>query len=193
MSFFSRTAPLFKLSRHRFSEGDFRRYADRVRPCVPPGGLLLDLGGGTGDLGLGVGRALGARVIVADVTPEMLSRVSPDPRISVSLTTAESLPFPDAHFDGLLCADAFHHFRDQEAAAKEMARVVKPGGCVLIFELRRVGLCRALVAAERLFGEPAAFREPGELEELLARRGIEGAIFDRGVMTYMFIGRVRRG
>ena len=150
MTFFSWTAPLFKLSRHRFSEDDFRRFAEHVRPCVPPGGLLLDLGGGTGDLGLGVARELEAEVIVADVTPEMLRRVSPDPSISVRLTAAEALPFPDGHFDALLCSDAFHHFRDQDAAAAEMARVVKPGGCVLVFEFRRAGFGKFLVFVERL-------------------------------------------
>ena len=92
MSFFGWTAPLFKLSRHRFTDADFRRLADHVRPCVPPGGRLLDLGGGTGDLGLGVGKVLGADVVVADVTPEMLYRVSAHPSMSVRLTAAEALP-----------------------------------------------------------------------------------------------------
>ncbi len=147
MSFFGWTAPLFKLSRHRWSEDDFRVIAEHLRPYVHPNGLVLDLGGGTGDLGLGVGRELGAEVIVADVTPEMLRRVSPHPSISVRLTAAEALPFPDGHFDALLCSDAFHHFRDQEAAAREMARVVRPGGGVLVFEFRRTGLGRPLVFA----------------------------------------------
>ena len=76
MSFFSWTAPLFKLSRHRWSENDFRHFAEYLRPCVPPGGLLLDLGGGTGDLGLGVGRVLGAdgsggRRDAADAAPRI--------------------------------------------------------------------------------------------------------------------------
>ncbi len=188
MSFFRWTAPIFKLSRHRWSEDDFRAIADHLRTYVPPGGQLLDLGGGTGDLGLGVGRALGAEVIVADVTPEMLRRVSPHPSISVRLTAAEALPFPDGHFDALLCSDAFHHFRDQDAAAKEMARVVRLGGGVLIFEFRRTGPGRFLVFAERLLGEPGAFREPRELQRLLARWGIKGTITDEGVMTYNFVG-----
>jgi ubiquinone/menaquinone biosynthesis C-methylase UbiE len=189
MSFFGLTAPLFKLSRHRWSEADFRRLAEHVRPCVPPGGLLLDLGGGTGDLGLGIGQVLGAQVVVADVTPAMLRRVSPDPSVSVRLTAAEALPFNDGHFDGLLCSDAFHHFRDQDAATREMARVVKPGGCVLVFEFRRAGLGRFLVSVERLLGEPGAFMEPDELRAHLAARGIEGAITERGVIAYSFIGR----
>jgi demethylmenaquinone methyltransferase/2-methoxy-6-polyprenyl-1,4-benzoquinol methylase len=185
-TFFSWTAPLFKLSRHRFSEDDFRRFAAHVRPCVPPGSLLLDLAGGTGDLGLGMGRALGAQVIVADVTPEMLRRVSPDPSISVRLTAAEALPFPDGHFDGLLCSDAFHHFRHQEVAAGEMARVVKPGGCVLIFEFRRKLAGRVLVPLEKSLGEPGSFLEPDELRRLFARHGIKGSIVQRGFFTYMF-------
>ena len=188
MSFFSWTAPLFKLSRHRFSEDDFHRFAREVRPCVPPGGLLLDLGGGTGDLGLGVGRELGAEVIVADVTPEMLRRVSPHPSMSVRLTAAEALPFPDGHFDGLLCSDAFHHFRDQDAAAAEMARVVKPGGCVLVLEFRRAGIGRFLVFVERLLGEPGSFLEPDELQTLFGRHGIEGTITHKGPVTYTFAG-----
>lgn len=188
MSFFSWTAPLFKLSRHRWSEHDFGISADRLRAYVPPGGRLLDLAGGTGDLGLGVGRALGAQVVVADVTPEMLRRVSPHPSISVRLTAAEALPFPDGYFDALMCSDAFHHFRDQDAAAKEMARVVRPGGGVLIFEFRRTGVGGLLVFAERLLGEPGAFREPRELQRLLARWGIKGTIIDEGMITYSFVG-----
>ena len=182
-AFFSWTAPLFKLSRHRFTEEDFRSYANHVRPCVPPGGRLLDLGGGTGDLGLGVGRMLGAEVVVADATPEMLRRVSPDPSMSVRLTTAEALPFPDGHFDGLLCSDAFHHFRDQEAAAAEMARVVKPGGCVLIFEFRRKLAGRVLVPLEKALHEPGSFLEPDELRRLLRPARHQGGHRAAGVLS----------
>jgi demethylmenaquinone methyltransferase/2-methoxy-6-polyprenyl-1,4-benzoquinol methylase len=188
MSFFRWTAPLFKWSRHRWSEDDFRRIAGYLRPYVSPGGLLLDLGGGTGDLGLGVGRALRAEVVVADITPEMLSRVSPHPSMSVRLTAAETLPFPSGHFDALLCSDAFHHFRDQEAAAREMARVVRPGGGVLIMELRPTGWGRLLVLGERTLGEPAAFRQPAELQGLMSTCGISGTIVEQGVVTYLFVG-----
>lgn len=188
-SFFRWMAPLFKLSRHRWSEDDFRIVAGHLRLIVPPGGLLLDLGGGTGDLGLGVGRVLGVEVIVADVTPEMLRRVSPAPSISVRLAAAEALPFPDGRFDGLLCSDAFHHFRDQDAAAREMARVVKTGGGVLVFEFRRAGFGRFLVFVERLLGEPGAFLEPDELQRLLAKWDIKGIITNKGAITYNFVGR----
>jgi demethylmenaquinone methyltransferase/2-methoxy-6-polyprenyl-1,4-benzoquinol methylase len=192
-AFFSWTAPLFKLSRHRFTDADFRHFADYVRPCIPPGGRLLDLGGGTGDLGLGVGKKLGADVVVADVTPEMLFLVSAHPSMSVRLSAAEALPFPDAYFDGLLCSDAFHHFRDQEAAVREMARVVRPGGCVLVFEFRRAGFGHFLVFVERRLGEPGSFLEPNELRALLASGGVEGTITQKGFITYTFAGHNREG
>jgi demethylmenaquinone methyltransferase/2-methoxy-6-polyprenyl-1,4-benzoquinol methylase len=189
MSFFRWTAPIFKLSRHRWSPSDFRAIADRLGPFLPPGGRLLDLGGGTGDLGLGVGRALGAEVVVADVTPQMLRRVSPDPSVTVRLTAAEALPFPEDYFDAVLVSDAFHHFSDLGAAAAEMARVVRPEGAVLIFEFRRRGPGRVLVLLERLLGEPGAFMEPEQLLALLNAQGIEGVIAERGAITYTFFGR----
>jgi demethylmenaquinone methyltransferase/2-methoxy-6-polyprenyl-1,4-benzoquinol methylase len=188
MSFFRWTAPIFKWSRHRWSEDDFRRIAGYLRPYVSSGGLLLDLGGGTGDLGLGVGRVLETEVIVADITPQMLRRVSPHPSMSVRLTAAETLPFPSGHFDALLCSDAFHHFRDQGAAAREMCRVVRTGGGVLILELRPTGWGRLLVLGERMLGEPAAFRRPGELQDLLSTCGISGTILEQGPLSYLFVG-----
>ncbi len=131
---------------------------------------------------------LGAEVVVADVTPQMLRRVPADPSISVRLTAAEALPFPDGHFDGLLCSDAFHHFRDQDAAAAEMARVLKAGGCMLVFEYGRKGIGRLLVFAEQRVGEPGSFLEPEELQALFARHGIHGSITERGVLSYSFVG-----
>ena len=132
---------------------------------------------------------LGADVVVADVTPEMLRRVSPHPSMSVRLTAAEALPFPDGHFDGLLCSDAFHHFRDQEAAAREMARVVKPGGCVLVFEFRRAGLGQ--VPGVRWSGcsaNPARSWSPRNCAGSSPGAGIKGTITQRGFVTYTFAG-----
>ncbi|NLV72888.1 MAG: class I SAM-dependent methyltransferase, partial [Actinobacteria bacterium] len=163
MSIFRWTAPLLQFAARRWSEDDFRLLADRLAPFVPRGGVLADLGGGTGDLGLGVARALGARVVVVDPIEQMLLRVPADPLASVCLATAEALPFPEDYLDGLLCCDAFHHFKDQDIAAAEMARVVRTGGGILILDAAPVGVYRAVAAAERLLGEPAGFRKPDDL------------------------------
>ena len=174
MSFFSWAAPIFKQADRRWSDRDFREVADLMRPCVSGSRPVLDLAGGTGGLSAGVAAALGVQVVIADATPQMLTRVAAHPLVSVRLTRAESLPFPADHFDALICSDSFHHFRDQDTAAREMARVVRPDGCVLVLEVTPVGLGRVAVYGERLLGEPGCFHDPEQLADLHGGEGHRG-------------------
>jgi ubiquinone/menaquinone biosynthesis C-methylase UbiE len=186
------TAPLFKRGARRWGDGDFRWLAERLRPYVAPGGRFLDLGGGTGELGTGVAQALAADVVIADATPQMLRLVDAHPQVSLRLAAAEALPFPDGHFDAVLCCDAFHHFRHQETAATEMARVVRPGGAVMLLEMRPDGWGRLLAVVEKLLGEPGDFKRPDELERFLSQHGIAGAGEGQGGISYLFLGtRIR--
>jgi ubiquinone/menaquinone biosynthesis C-methylase UbiE len=168
-----------------------RYWPAKLHPFVPPRGVFADLGGGTGDIGAGVARALGARVVIVDPTRQMLKRVPADPLVSVRLASAEALPFPDGYFDALMCFDAFHHIRGQVAAAQEIRRVVKPGGGVLIAELDTARAGRLVAVLERFLGEPAAFHTPGQLEAFLAGYGIPGkATYQRNGPSYLFLGSV---
>jgi SAM-dependent methyltransferase len=188
MSVFRWTAPVFKWLGRRFTADDFQTMAGWLRPFVAPGGILADLGGGTGDIGAGVADALGARVIVVDSTPQMLRLVSAAPNVSVWLASVETLPYPTGYFDALFCSDAFHHFRDQPAAVREMARVVRPGGAVLVLDAEATGRNRVWAILERLLGEPGGFRTPAALQELLAARGIAGTITRLRGTGYAFLG-----
>ena len=123
------------LAGRRWSDSDFEVVAGWLRASVSPGGIIMDLGGGTGDLGSGVAQHLEACVVVVDSSPQMLARVTAPPLVSVSLASAARLPFPDAYFDAVLCSDAFHHFRDPEASVREITRTVRPGGGVVMLEL----------------------------------------------------------
>lgn len=191
MSIFRWTAPLFRLAARRWSEDDFQALAGWLRPYVPPGGVFADLGGGTGDLGAGVARALDARVVVIDIVDQMLQKVQAAPFVSVCRATADALPFPTAYFDGVLCSDAFHHFRDQDKAAREIARVVKAGGGVLVLDPEPIGFYRAVSVLERLLGEPGSLRTTEETQSLMAAHGIYGrAVRQRGA-SYLFLGEVR--
>ena len=190
MSIFRWTAPLFQRMAKRWAEDDFTMLAAWLRPYVAPGGVFADLGGGTGELGTGVARVLGAGVIIVDETPQMLRRVAAHPPVSVQLANAGALPFPAAYFDGLLCCDAWHHFRDQDAAAREMARVVRPGGGVLILDAEATGPNRRWAVLERILGEPAAFRTMADMEGFLAARGITGSCQPTRGSSYAFIGSV---
>jgi ubiquinone/menaquinone biosynthesis C-methylase UbiE len=190
VSIFRWTAPLFQYFGRRRSEDDFEALADWLRPFVATGGVFADLGGGTGDLGAGVARSLGARVVIVDSVPQMLFRVPAHPLVSVQLAGAEALPFPDASFDAVLCCNAFHHFKDQETIAREMARVVRPGGGVLILDMEGTGRDRLWALLERIMGEPAGFRTATELESLLSAHGIVGTSTRLHGSGYAFVGSV---
>jgi ubiquinone/menaquinone biosynthesis C-methylase UbiE len=159
-----------------------------LRPYVPPGGLLADLGGGTGDLGAGLALELGARAVIVDATPQMLQRVDAAPWVSVRLAAAESLPFPDGCFHAVVCCDAFHHFRDQDAAAGEIARVLRPRGGVLVLDLDPRGSERLVSVLEKMVREPAGFRTPAEMELLMREHGIAGQSQRQRGSGYAFVG-----
>ncbi|MBN1320997.1 MAG: class I SAM-dependent methyltransferase [Thermoleophilia bacterium] len=191
MSIFRWTAPLLQFAARRLTDDDLRPWADRLRPFVGPGGVFADLGGGTGDIGAGIARALDARVVIVDPVPEMLRRVPAHPLVSVRLASVDALPFPDGYFDAAFCCDAFHHFRDQDAAAREMARVVRPGGGVLILDAERTGPNRGIALFERMLGEPAGFHRAGGLQEFMTARGVVGSstLMENG-RGYFFAGTI---
>jgi len=128
---------------------------------------------------------------VIDPVRQMLQRVQAAPFVSVCRATAEALPFPTAYFDGLLCSDAFHHFRDQDRAAGEIARVVRIGGGVLILDPEPIGLYRAVAVLERSLGEPGALRTAEDMESLMAAHGISGRAVRQDGGSYLFFGEVR--
>ena len=75
-----------------------------------------------------------AEVVACDVTASMLDAVAAEAarrglsNITTQLAAAESLPFPDASFDAVLCRFTAHHWQDMEAGLHEARRVLKPSG-----------------------------------------------------------------
>ena len=110
---------------------------DRARPTYPREAAawltgeqpttVLELGAGTGKL-TEVLVGLGHDVHATDPDEQMLARLRdrlPDVRTSVA--AAEDIPAPDASYDVVVVAQAFHWF-DKDRAFPEIARVLKPGG-----------------------------------------------------------------
>lgn len=194
MGFFNWAAPLFGHFADRWDDAGIEQIAGWLEPFVPVGGSLLDVGGGTGALARRLVNSLGAQVTVLDPTPEMLGYIPDHGPVRGVLGSAEDMPFGDAEFDAVIVTDAFHHFRDQPAAVREFARVVRPGGGVVIVDLDPRGLAmRLVVIGERLMGEPGAFFEPAELCAFMAEHGIAGeCTAERGV-TYRYVGEVAPG
>lgn len=111
-----------------------------------PGHRVLDLAGGTGDLTQAFARQVGdeGKVILADINREMLlegqKRLDAKGifgRVEVCELNAESLPFPDNHFDTITIGFGLRNVRDKDAALREMHRVLKPGGQCMVLEFSK--------------------------------------------------------
>lgn len=192
MGFFNWAAPLIRRYGDRFTPDDAARIAEWLRPAVPEhGGAVLDVGGGAGQLAALLAEALDAHLTVLDPTPQMLDHVPVDSRVHAVNGTAESIPFANDSFDALIVTDAFHHFRDQAGAVSEFARIVRPGGRVLVLDLDPSGLAMRLIAlGERILGEPAAFMTPDEMCAFMREHGIMGECAREDGPSYRFLGIV---
>jgi demethylmenaquinone methyltransferase / 2-methoxy-6-polyprenyl-1,4-benzoquinol methylase len=106
---------------------------------------VLDIAGGTGDLALGFAKDVGTtgQVVHTDINEAML-RTGRDRLLNAGVilpTTvcdAEKLPFADAYFDIVSVAFGLRNMTHKDAALKEMLRVLKPGGKLLVLEFSKV-------------------------------------------------------
>ena len=109
------------------------------------GDKVLDIAGGTGDLSRGWAKRVGkeGEVWLTDINSSMLT-VGRDRLINeglilpVSLADAEKLPFPDNYFNLVSVAFGLRNMTHKDAALKEMYRVLKPGGTLLVLEFSKV-------------------------------------------------------
>jgi ubiquinone/menaquinone biosynthesis C-methylase UbiE len=137
----------------------------RLREALAPrpGEQILEVGPGTGYYALDVAESIGAgRMDIFDLQQDMLDhtmRRAAERGLSNITPTrgdAQRLPYADATFDGAYLVAVLGEIPDQEAALRELARVLKPGGRLVVGEL---------------FGDPH-WVAPGALRQRGERAGL---------------------
>ena len=121
-----------------------RRAADLAK--LQPGGRALDVATGTGDLAIELAERVspGGEIVATDFSERMLEHahakldarsLGPGTRVVVRSANALALPFEDGEFDAATVGFGARNFSDLELGLREMARVVAPGGRVVVLEI----------------------------------------------------------
>ena len=112
---------------------------------VKPGQRVLDIAGGTGDMALAFAKKVGAsgQVVHTDINWAMLKQgrerlIDQGVLLPTLVCDAEQLPFDDASFDRVCVAFGLRNMTHKDQALREMSRVLKPGGKLLVLEFSKV-------------------------------------------------------
>jgi demethylmenaquinone methyltransferase/2-methoxy-6-polyprenyl-1,4-benzoquinol methylase len=137
---FDRIASVYDVMNTVMTAGLHHRWRARAADlaAVGPGSRVLDVATGTGDLAIELARrvAPGGEVVGSDFSEAMLAvarRKAPELRFEPG--DALDLAYPDASFDAATVGFGARNFADLERGLGEMARVVRPGGRVVVLEI----------------------------------------------------------
>jgi demethylmenaquinone methyltransferase/2-methoxy-6-polyprenyl-1,4-benzoquinol methylase len=220
---FNRIAPRYDLLNRLMTGGLDRtwRAAAADAADLGAGARALDLCTGTGDLALALAARVkpGGEVVGTDFAEAMLERAlakaaARGAPVRFELADALALPFPDDSFDAATVAFGARNLADLDAGLREMARVVRPGGRVVVLEIttparlrpfyelwfdRLVPRLGALVARDRaaysyLPASVRRFPDPAGLAARMAAAGLGEVRWRRfaGGIVALHHGRVGR-
>ncbi len=224
---FDRIAGLYDRMNTVMTAGLHHRWRERAADlaALSPGARALDVATGTGDLAFELATRVGpgGAVVGCDFSERMLElarlkaagHVESGADLRFETANALELPYADGSFDAATVGFGARNFADLDRAIGEMARVVRPGGRVVILEITtprkpplstffRLWFDRVVPAAGRLAGDAAAYsylpssvrRFPGpeELGAAMARAGLDGVryVLTAGGIIALHVGMVRR-
>lgn len=171
--FFDRIAWLYDRFMFPADASVLRRGLDRAERPVE---RVIDLAGGTGRASAALD---GAEVVVLDASLPMLRQV--DGSGAVVAGDAAGLPLPDESADAMLLVDAAHHLPDLDAVFAEAARVLRPGGVLVVREFDPGTVRgRGIAVGERLVRMGSTFRRPAAFVDHLERAGLDAAVTEEG-------------
>jgi demethylmenaquinone methyltransferase / 2-methoxy-6-polyprenyl-1,4-benzoquinol methylase len=203
---FDRIARVYDLMNSVMTAGLHHRWRERAADlaAVGPGGRALDVASGTGDLAIELARRVGptGTVVGSDFSEAMLDRArEKSSAVTWEWANALELPYPDDGFDAATVGFGARNFSDLDRGLAEMARVVRPGGRVVILEITTpqrpplstffsIWFDRIVPALGKLAGDPDAYaylpssvkRFPAP-DALAARLAAAGLIDVRWILT----------
>ena len=149
----------------------YRSVAQQVSAGVPPGGSVLDVGSGPGHLLVEVARRRpDVHAVGIDPSADMVGhaarradRAGLRDRVDVRVADAEKLPFGDESFDAVVSTLSAHHWADVAISVHEQTRVLRPGGSIWVFDLRRKP---AQAVEQCLQAQPSLVIRPSHLGRL---------------------------
>ncbi|EDY16564.1 Methyltransferase type 11 [Chthoniobacter flavus Ellin428] len=170
--------------------GNERRFRTSILQIaeLQPGETVLDVGCGTGSLLIEAARQMGSGSLLHGVEPssEMLAHARHKAKELISETqfvqgSADQIPFPGRSFDVVFCTMVLHHLPAsvQTGAIKEMCRVVRPNGRIVIIDMqppRTVAAKLSIVTLFHKFGTDATAPDWQNIERVLQQRNFQSAI-----------------
>jgi SAM-dependent methyltransferase len=187
---------------------DFAAYLEQL--CLPlhsaaldaahvtSGTRLLDAGCGTGIVGV-LARLRGAEVSGLDASPALIAIARKRlPGADLHEADLEALPFGDAGFDAVTAVNSVFYAADMAAAMRELVRVIRPGGRIVVTAWGSSEQCQFLGAIMQHLGplmpppppgttpaHPAALAAPGALAGLLESAGLR--VVEHGEVACPFV------
>ena len=124
--------------------------------------LMLEVGGGPGELAQRLQEELGASVAFVDSSPRMVE-LARARGVDAEVGDIQELPFPDGTFDTVVAAWMLYHVPDLDRGLAEVARVLQPGGALIAVtnSVHHLSELRDLVAQPNMWAD-AFSRENGE-------------------------------
>lgn len=138
--FQGRSSWIYDLVSRRVLRGMYRRLAADVAGVAPDGGAVLDIGTGPGVLLVELAaRRPDLTLTGVDLSADMIAAATRNlepfgERARVRVGDVTSLRFPDRSFDLIVSSLSLHHWDHPEAAVPELARILRPGGRVCIYD-----------------------------------------------------------
>jgi demethylmenaquinone methyltransferase / 2-methoxy-6-polyprenyl-1,4-benzoquinol methylase len=201
---FDRIASVYDLLNSVMTVGMHHAWRERAVDLagVGAGDKALDVATGTGDLAVALKRRVGpsGEVVGIDFSEKMLELArAKAPDVRFDSANALELPYDDDGFDAATVGFGARNFADLDRGVREMVRVVRPGGRVVVLELTtpqraplswffRVWFDRVVPRLGRLAGEPEAYSYlPSSVRRFPDARGLAAELAGAGLIGVRYI------